>query len=107
MLPDEAMICASSAKTAKGAISMIRSTIFRITSLRPSMSLFSGFTFFGSISSMEMPKAMAKKITCSIRLLLPNAAKMLSGTISTRKERGPFSCCVASCMLEVIDSSWA
>jgi len=100
--PEVTTTLASRANTATGAVSMIRSTIFRTTSFRASKKSFSGFEAFSPISSMEIPRKMVKKITCSIRLLSLKAPKALSGTISSRNWRGPLCVCrEASASFEV------
>ena len=75
-LGDSAIKAANKAKTPYGAANIIRSTIFNITSFKPSKKLLTVFAFSSGIKINPMPKKTAKKITCSIFLLLVVAEKM-------------------------------
>ena len=57
------IIAAKRANTPYGAASIIRSIIFKITSLSESKNFFIGFDFFLGIKIIAIPKRMAKKIT--------------------------------------------
>ena len=96
---------AMSANTKKGAASITRSTIFMNTSLQPFMKAVTGPARSPGIMSRVMPKKMAKKITCSINVLL-KLRKMLLGTMSTRNCSGPASLvALACCTFSPIQSS--
>ena len=68
---------------------MIRSIILRITSFKESKKFFIGNDFFGGIRIIDIPKIIAKNMTCSIFLLLDAALKKFEGTMSTKGCNGP------------------
>ena len=87
---------AKSANTPNGAVSIMISIIFKMTSLKPSKNFFTGSACSSGIKMSPIPKKIAKKITCNILALLPAAPTILLGTISTKACKGPASFCFSA-----------
>ena len=74
-----------------GAARIIKSTIFSITSFKPSIKDRTVRVFSAGTANRAVPKRMAKKIICNILLLLDAADTMFSGTRSSKNASGPRS----------------
>ena len=80
---------ANNPNTPYGANIIIRSIIFKTTSLKESKKSLIGLALFGGIRIIDIPNRIEKNITCSIFLLSDAAATKFDGTKSIKGCNGP------------------